>query len=114
MYSADPVLKWCTKSSVWILQEAFTVTWGGQTWEIPKGFRTDLASIPRLFQGLIPKVGKHIQPAIAHDFFYVHGGITKKQADDMFLDGMKYSGVSWWKRRLMYRAVRVGGNGIWG
>jgi hypothetical protein len=98
--------------------ESFSVTWGDSTWLIPAGFRTDLASIPRFFQRLIPKVGKHIQPAIVHDYFYVYGDkgiykITKEDADQMFLDGMKHVGVSYWKRYAMYYAVRVGGRGVW-
>jgi len=114
MYSADPLLRWLSDREMWLVEESFTVTWRDGVWTIPQGFESDLASIPRIFQGLIPKVGKHIQPAITHDWFYVNGGITKAEADDMFLDGMEYTKVSWWKRRLMYRAVRVGGNGIWG
>ena len=114
MYSDDPVLRWLSIPEIWVLEEPFKVTWKGRTWTIPKGFRTDLASIPRFFQRLITKNERHVQAAIVHDWFYVYGGITKEEADQMFLDGMAHLGVSWWKRHAMYRAVRIGGRGIWG
>ena len=114
MYSANPILEWHADISMWEVHEPFTVTWKGKTWTIPVGFMTDLASIPRFFQRLIPKQGKHIQPAIVHDWFYVYGGIPKAEADQMFLDGMKHKRVSRWVRGVMYAAVRVGGTGVWG
>lgn len=113
-YSAEPVLRWCSHKELWVLEKGFTTTWKGVKYTIKKGFETDLASIPRVAQGLVPKVGKHVQPAIVHDWFYVHGGITKAEADQMFLDGMKYVGVPWYRRYIMYAAVRVGGKGVWG
>lgn len=39
--------------------------------------------------------------------------VTKKRADDIFLKEMKDLKVPWWRRRLMYRAVRVGGASSW-
>lgn len=115
MYSDDPVLQWHAQESMWEVDEPFTVSWHDKQWEIPAGFKTDLASIPRVLQGFITKVGKHIQPAIVHDWFYVFGGITKAEADQMFLDGMEHVGVRWTKRYLMYWGVRANiTGGIWG
>lgn len=119
-YSAEPVLQWSLKVGYFIVDEAFTATWnrlGKDKFKvrIPKGFGTDLASIPRLFQNIVPKVGRHIQPAIVHDYTYVYDtGLTKVEADQMFLDGMKSVGVPWYRRRVMYWAVRIGGTGHWG
>ncbi len=118
-YSADPVLRWSLKTGHFIVDEAFTATWARRGKEpfrlrVPEGFGTDLASIPRLFQNIVPKIGRHIQPAICHDYAYVYDtGLTKAEADTMFLDGMKSVGVPWYRRRVMYWAVRVGGKGHW-
>lgn len=120
MYSDDPTLTWHSNTEMWELNKPFTVTWQGREWVIPAGFKTDLASIPRTLQGIVTKVGKHIQPAIAHDWFYENADkpefkITKVEADQMFLDGMKHVGVRWSKRYLMYWAVRANFNGgVWG
>lgn len=115
MYSGDPILQWHAQESMWELDEPFTVTWQGKSWKMPTGFKTDLASIPRVFRWLIPKVGKHIQPAVVHDWFYVYGGVTKEEADQMFLDGMVYTNVWRWRRYMMYWGVRANiTGGIWG
>jgi len=118
-YSAEPVLRWGLVQRRFSLAEPFTVAWdrgltekGGFT--VPAGFSTDLASIPRLFQGIVPKIGKHIQPAIAHDFCYEgNTNLTKEDSDLLFLEGMRSTGVGWLRRRVMYLAVRVGGKGYW-
>ena len=102
----------------------FTVTWtdgaylgGGKVlteFTVPVGFEHDGPSIPRRLQGIVSKFGNQFQPSIAHDWTYVHPGLTKKQADQLFLEGMEELGVPWYRRRVIYLAVRVGGKGHWG
>ena len=119
-YSVDPVLRWGLAQARFVLTEPFTVTWSRPRsplvhFTVPAGFSTDLASIPRLFQSIVPKVGKHIQPAIVHDWGYAgNTDLTKADTDLLFLEGMKASGVWWLRRRVMYLAVRLGGKGHWG
>lgn len=85
----------------------------------PRGFVNDLASIPRLFQSLIPKIGKHRYAAVTHDWMYYKQGhignlrLSRKQADKIFLEGMKVAGVKWIRRHAMYQAVRAGGWRYW-
>jgi hypothetical protein len=120
-YSAYPVISWTLKTDppTFILIEPFKTTWKRDgkpsfSFIVDAGFTTDLASIPRIFRSLIPQVGRHLQPAIAHDWIY--GGnvdMSKEDADLMFLDGMKSTGVWWLRRRVMYLAVRIGGKGYW-
>lgn len=86
---------------------------GGEIITVPAGFETDLASIPRAFQILIPVNGKHRKPAVIHDYLYANRIGKRGRADSVFLEAMKSVGVSWWKRRLMYAAVRVGGRFFW-
>lgn len=79
--------------------------------EVPAGFRTDFASVPRIFQMLIPKNGGHDAPAIVHDYFYRMKpfGISRLDADRLFLRMMKEVGVNKVRRTLMYCAVRIMG-----
>ena len=109
-YSADPVLRYKANGGPWELVEAFTVT-PVPPMTVPAGFKTDLASIPRLLRGIIPQVGRHIQPAIAHDYCYrvAKSGRSRVQADRMFLDGMKETGVRFTRRWVMYLGVRMFG-----
>ncbi len=118
-YSAEPVMRWGLAQRRFTLTEGFDVTWIRKGHEVVKfrvdaGFATDLASIPRIFQGLIPKYGRHTQPAIVHDWGYEgHTDLSKRDVDLLFLDGMKMVRVGWLKRHVMYWAVRIGGNGHW-
>lgn len=83
---------------------------------VPRGYRTDLASVPRLPFAYWRTGGKAVLPAILHDHLYEHGeGISRKAADDVFLEAMKEVGDPAWPttRWLMYMGVRVGGGGAW-
>ncbi len=88
--------------------------------DVPAGFITDMASIPRFFRRVIPVNGRHRYPAIVHDWIYAnHGGegpvsaIPRDLADAVFSEGMGVVGVPAWKRRAMYAAVRTGGGRYW-
>lgn len=105
----------------WILADR--MTYGskllGEIVEVPEGFATDLASIPRAFRFLISVNGNHRPAAIVHDYLYSKKGaltiknklvkVTRKQADQIFLEAMKELGVNFITRRVMYSAVRMGG-----
>lgn len=78
---------------------------------VPKGFVTDLASVPRLPLAYLVAGGMADKAAVVHDFLYENAIGTKEQADLIFLEAMKASGVSAWRRRLMYWAVCLGGKG---
>ena len=80
---------------------------------VPKGFVTDYASIPRVIQLLIPKLGRHRKAAVLHDYLYAkdcdYQSLLQAECDSVFLSAMKGSGVSKWKRCSLYSGVRVGG-----
>lgn len=85
---------------------------GWRIW-VERGFITDFASIPRFAWGIVggPADGKYRKIAVVHDKLYRTKGLcTRKQADDVLLEGMKFSGCSWWERTVIYSAVRVGGS----
>ncbi|EAQ5940000.1 DUF1353 domain-containing protein [Salmonella enterica] len=81
--------------------------------EVPAGFVTDLATIPRIFWTILPPDGKYAKAAIIHDYLYDNALRTKKEADLIFLDGMTVLGVLRLKRKVMYWAVRVFGRGMY-
>ncbi|EJM0852372.1 DUF1353 domain-containing protein [Salmonella enterica] len=82
--------------------------------EVPAGFVTDLATIPRIFWAFMPPDGKYAKAAIIHDYLYDNALRTKQEADRIFLDGMTVLGVPQWKRIIMYYAVRLFGRGMYG
>lgn len=80
----------------------------------PAGFKTDFASIPRGLWNIFPKRGKHDKAAVLHDAAYRnvlqgHLGnlltLPKNQCDGLFAETMEVSGVGWFSRTSMVRAV---------
>lgn len=78
---------------------------------IPKGFETDLASIPRFMWPIIaPANSSFIKPAIVHDWFYRKTcDYNRKQTDLIFYHLLRNEGVSWAQASAMYYAVRLFG-----
>lgn len=87
----------------------------GRVVRTPKGFEWDGASIPKAAQWLIGKpMGKYALAALLHDWLYASRilGTTRKgriEADELFYTVMEQLRISWWRRKAMYRAVRIGG-----
>jgi len=76
---------------------------------IPIGFRTDFASIPRVLRWFVVGHGTTRKPATLHDYLYRETSVSRKSADDLFRQAMQEEGVSFWRCRAMYWAVRVFG-----
>jgi len=76
---------------------------------IRKGFKTDLASIPRIAYSLFPRSVKYNLAGTIHDYLYDSGKFKRKMCDKIFREILKLSGVK--KRRYdkMYWAVRIFG-----
>jgi len=124
----------------YVLDESFVYKWVGGGFNrkiiVPKGFVFDLASVPRIFwtpTGISPDRLRWTSPLI-HDFLYEHKGKlpagsyfwqpnagwkedttvwTRKNADRIFCRLMREDGISRFKRRMAYRAVRLGGYIAW-
>jgi hypothetical protein len=77
----------------------------GDSVEVPVGFVTDFASIPRLFWILLPKWGRYGHAAVVHDFLYWQQQRRRREADSIFLEGMKVLSVSLLVRYVMFGAV---------
>jgi hypothetical protein len=70
------------------------------------GFKTDFASIPRLFWIVLPKWGRYGNAAVVHDWLYWTQERSRRVADDIFLEGMCVLRVGGVTRRVIYTAVR--------
>ena len=93
-----------------------------------RGFKTDLASIPRLLWGFIASFELSLVAPIVQDLIYGSAGTValpdgevtpadkrfdRKEADDLFLELMTRSKVAYWKRNVAYLAVRAFGGSSW-
>jgi len=94
-----------------------------QSIEVPRGFVTDFASVPRILWALIAPTGLHTRAAVIHDWLYERhpviqredhvGPMHRLEADEIFLEAMLELGVSRLRARIMYRAVRLFGQRRW-
>lgn len=84
----------------------------GRTVTVPKDFRTDFASVPRLPFAFMVVGGRGARAAVVHDFLYSGGiDVTRETADEVFAEALKTSGYGALVVGLMYTGVRVGGAG---
>lgn len=90
---------------------------------INQGFIYDGASVPRWARWLIERDGVHREAALIHDWLYECEGTayldeemfhyTRKDADQIFRECLKFKSLASWKVFLMYNAVRIGGRFVW-
>jgi hypothetical protein len=94
----------------WVLLDEFSYDVGfldsGDTITVPAGFVTDFTSIPKLAWSIIGGPwGKYGKAAVIHDYLFATQQRGWRKANQIFLEGMKVLGVSWWKRTAMYSMV---------
>lgn len=82
--------------------------------EIPKGFICDGASIPKIFWSVVGNpLGKYAPAAVIHDFLYRYQIRSRKESDEIFYEAMQVLKVPFWKRWIMYHAVRTCAWRVW-
>jgi hypothetical protein len=101
----------------WFLREEFGYDIGsegsGDSIDVPVGFLTDFASVPRPFWWLFPTWGRYGNAAVIHDFCYWQQEIDRRRSDQIFLEAMRVLGVGPITRTLLFSAVRVFGGIPW-
>lgn len=75
--------------------------------EVPRGYTTDFASVPRWLPIAYATSGDSAHSAaLVHDYLYGTHGAAKATCDAVFLEAMQVCGEPAWRRRAMYWAVR--------
>lgn len=87
----------------------FTTDEQGFDIEVPAGFRTDFASVPRWLWAIFPPTGEWSAVSVLHDWLYRRTTCSRFLADAIFREGMAAVGVPAWRRVAAYYAVRVFG-----
>jgi hypothetical protein len=103
-------------SRLFRLGKEFRVKTSKGLFSAPKGFITDGASSPRWSHSIVGPFGDAFGAALVHDYLYSKDcpyNVTRKEADDIFLELLKASGVSFIKRQTIYLAVRSCGWMFW-
>lgn len=80
-----------------------------RTITVPAGFRTDLASVPRMpvIYWLVGNTSS--AAAVVHDYLYTSGLVSRALADAVLREASMVTGVARWRRWLMWAGVRIGG-----
>jgi hypothetical protein len=81
----------------------------GRVLEVPEGFLTDFASVPRLPFAYWLAGGIGDEAAVVHDFLYRMGMVPRDLADKVYREALRASKVSGWRRGLMWAGVRLFG-----
>lgn len=80
---------------------------------VPKGFVTDLASIPRPFWSVLSPTAAYAYAAIIHDYLYWTQVCGRPTADEILRIGMEELRVASWKVYAIYNAVCIFGATAW-
>lgn len=80
----------------------------GKVYRVPIGTYTDIATVPPfpMLRILVPKSGRHSRACVLHDYLCESKTVSRKEADQVFLEAMKADKVSWFRRKIMYAGVR--------
>jgi len=86
-----------------------------QRFVVPRGFVTDLASVPRVFWSAFPPCGRYTPAAVVHDYLYWEHlpSCDRKCADRLLFVAMKESKVGRFSRWAIYVGVHRAGQSSW-
>ena len=101
----------------WVIMKDFGYYVGeedsGNRIDVPIGFITDFASVPRVLWWFIPKWGKYGNATVIHDYLYWDQHCCRKKADNIFRDGMVVLQVQNIRIFFLYWAVKLFGCMAW-
>src|SRR5438128_8684285 len=93
----------------WELVEPLVYEGNTHTFTVPAGSSTDFASVPGLFQWLLPRSGRYTKAAVLHDSLWrgkSSVSVSRSDADGIFRRAMSELGVPFLRRWVMWAAVR--------
>ncbi len=108
-FASTDVLQW--------IANIVLILYSGLVWILPHWTGVVFLAIVFLALSITP-YGKQGKGAVLHDWLYhskeiMGKPITRKVADDVFLEAMIVAKTTIWKARLIYYGVRIGGWPAW-
>ena len=101
----------------WVIVKEFGYDVGeensGESINVPIGFITDFASVPRPLWWFTPKWGKYGNAAVIHDYCYWEQVYDRKRSDEIFREAMEVLKVGKTRTMLLYYAVKWFGDRAW-
>lgn len=84
-----------------------------RTVTVPKGFVTDLASVPRIFWEILPPTARYSYPSVVHDYLYWFQPCDRHTADDVLKVAMHEMEVPEAQILAIHTALRLRGGVAW-
>lgn len=81
----------------------------GKKIEVPTGFQTDFASVPRVPIIYVIYADRNRKAATLHDYLYRHKIFERSVCDAVFREAMRADGESFAIAWAMWAGVRIGG-----
>jgi hypothetical protein len=101
----------------WVTQRPFGYNVGAEgstdRVDVPIGFRTDFATVPRLLWVILPKWGRYGNATVIHDYLYWVQERPRPEADRILLEAMGVLAVHPVVKYTMYWGVRLFGWLAW-
>jgi hypothetical protein len=79
----------------------------GRRWMAPAGFKTDGPSVPRFLRWAVPARERTIWAGIIHDYLIRYSKVSDREADRIFYEALRDSGVNVVEACYMWAGVRV-------
>ena len=102
---------------LWRLDEGFRYYVGKKNsehyFDVSKGFVYDGGSLPRACWFVDAPLGDGAQAYCLHDILYASHITTRAEADEYLLEALEVLGFGWFRRHIIYRAVRIFGGISW-
>jgi hypothetical protein len=98
-------LAWLWQARAWELVQDYHCEVYGQRIMVPAGFRTDFASVPRIFWPIMSPTGVLLIPGLLHDFYYRHHFLIAPDHSPVFA----LLGRSWGDNMLQQVCTEVNG-----
>lgn len=110
-----PIYREGTNVSMFRLLKDITVQLSnGDVVTIPRGFKTDLSSVPNFLWSVFSPYGNFLLAAIIHDYLYVKDYISQKFADkEMLIWSDRINPKNRVDNYLRYIAVRLFGKSVY-
>lgn len=106
-FTSPLVVSPCANGRDWTLIDKFTYHIGSKFSRhyvnVPGGFVTDFASVPRMFF-FLPDWATYHKAAVLHDWLYKCRVTSRKRADDIFMEAML---IDWRGHRSRYFVAKL-------
>ena len=105
-----------TKQTVVLTRRLRYLAATGRVYEVPSGFRCDLASIPRIFRSVTIPWQQSARAGCVHDCGYRWWeiwGMHRHELDELYRLMLIDESAPRWRARMQKWAVRLGAGGAW-